>query len=132
MKPRTDYTQLATKLDYTALGERLEQLTQRQPPRNHKTAADVLAPLRDQLLLLRHKGWRIKQLSDELKAAGLSVSPSRLSRCLKSWTTSAEEPITLPTNRRSKRTATSARRTLPVTDAKPDNDDQANLKLPSR
>ena len=56
MKPRIDYTQLATKLDYTALGEKLEQLTQRQPPRSHKTAADVLAPLRDQLLLLHRKG----------------------------------------------------------------------------
>ena len=42
--------QVATKLDYAALEKKLEQLTQRAPPRKRKTVADVLEPLRDRLV----------------------------------------------------------------------------------
>jgi hypothetical protein len=38
MSTRIDYTQIAAKLDYAALEKKLEQLTQREPPRKRKTA----------------------------------------------------------------------------------------------
>ena len=70
MSARIDYTQIATKLDYAAVEKKLEQLTQRKPPKKHKAAADVLEPLRERLLALRRKGWKTGELADELKAAG--------------------------------------------------------------
>ena len=86
MSTRIDYAQIAAKLDYTALDKKLEQLTQREPPRAHKTAADVLEPLREKLLALHGKGWSSGQLADELKTAGVPVSPARLRECLGRWT----------------------------------------------
>ena len=68
MSTRMDYTQIAAKLDYAALEKKLEQLTQREPPRKRKTAADVLEPLRERLLALRRKGWKTGELAEELKA----------------------------------------------------------------
>jgi hypothetical protein len=87
MSTRIDYTQIAGKLDYPALEKKLEQLTQREPPKTHKTVADVLEPLREKLLALHSKGWSSNQLADELKAAGVPVSPARLRECLNGWTT---------------------------------------------
>jgi len=86
MSTRTDYAQIAAKLDYAALEKKLEQLAQRQPPKTHKTAGDVLEPLREKLLALHGKGWSSGQLADELKAAGVPVSSARLRECLNRWT----------------------------------------------
>jgi hypothetical protein len=86
MSTRTDYGQLAAKLDYTALEKKLEQLDQREPPKTRKTAADALEPLREQLLALHRKGWSSGQLVEELKAAGVPVSPARFRECLSHWT----------------------------------------------
>lgn len=86
MRARTDYGQLAAKLDYTALDEKLEQLSQRNPPKTRKTAADVLEPLREKLLALHRKGWTSGQLVEELKSAGVPVSPARFRECLSRWT----------------------------------------------
>ena len=86
MSKRIDYEQIAAKLDYTALDKKLEQLAQREPPKNRKTAVDLLKPLRERLLALQRKGWSSKQLVDELKAAGVPVSPARLRECLNHWT----------------------------------------------
>jgi transposase len=88
MSKRIDYEQLAAKLDYTALDKKLEQLTQREPPKNRKTAVDLLEPLRERLLALQRKGWTSKQLVEELKAAGVPVSAARLRECLNRWTNS--------------------------------------------
>ena len=85
MNTRIDYTQLAAKLDYAALDKKLEQLTQREPPKKRKTAADALEPLRDRLLALHHKGWSSAQLVEELKAAGVPVSAARMRACLSRW-----------------------------------------------
>jgi len=70
MSRTIDYTKLAATLDYAALEKKLEQLTQRDPPRKRKTVADVLKPLRQRLLDLHSKGWSASQLADELKTAG--------------------------------------------------------------
>jgi hypothetical protein len=45
-----------------------------------------LEPLRERLLALQRKGWSSKQLMDELKAAGVPVSPAHLRECLNHWT----------------------------------------------
>jgi hypothetical protein len=74
MNTRTDYGQLADKLDYSALERKLTQLAEREPPKARKTAADVLEPLREKLLALHRKGWSSSQLVEELKAAGVPVS----------------------------------------------------------
>lgn len=86
MKTRIDYGQLAAKLDYEVLGKKLEQLSQREPPRKRKTAADALEPLRDRLLALHRKGWSSGQLVEELRAAGVPVSPARFRECISRWT----------------------------------------------
>lgn len=91
MSTRTDYGQLAAKLDYTALEKKLSQLVEREPPKKRKTAADLLEPVRDKLLALHLKGWSSGQLVEELKAAGVPVSPARMRDCLNRWTGNGNE-----------------------------------------
>jgi hypothetical protein len=86
MSKRIDYEQIAARLDYPTLDKKLEQLAQHEPPKSRKTAVDLLEPLRERLLALHRKGWSSKQLVDELKAAGVPVSPARLRECLNHWT----------------------------------------------
>ena len=73
MKTRTNYSELAEKIDYTKLDKKLEQLREQQPPKKRKSAADLLAPVRDKLTELHAKGWTYAQLAEELKAVGLMV-----------------------------------------------------------
>lgn len=80
-----DYSQLAEKLDYPTVEKKLQQLAERQPTRKRKTAADVLEPLREQLLALHRKGWSSSQLVSELKASGVPISPARFRECLSRW-----------------------------------------------
>ena len=86
MSKRIDYGQIAAKLDYTVLDKKLEQLMQREPPKNRKTAVDLLEPLRERILALHRNGWSSQQLAEELKAAGVPVNPARLRECLNRWT----------------------------------------------
>ena len=86
MSKRIDYGQIAAKLDYPTLDKKLEQLAQREPPKNRKTAVDLLEPLRERLLALQRKGWSSHQLVNELEAAGVPVNPARLRECLNLWT----------------------------------------------
>ncbi len=86
MSTRIDYEQIAAKLDYPALERKLAQLAEGQPPKNRKTAGDLLEPLRERLLALQRKGWSSQQLAAELKAAGMPVSPTSLRECLSRWT----------------------------------------------
>jgi len=86
MSTRLDYQQIAAKMDYAALDRKLAQLAERQPPKNRKTASDILEPLRERLLALQSKGWSSQQLAAELKAAGIPVSPTSLRECLNRWT----------------------------------------------
>ena len=86
MSKRIDYGQIATKLDYPTLDKKLEQLAQREPPKNRKTAVDLLEPLRERILALQRKGWSSQQLAEELKAAGVPVNPARVRECLNRWT----------------------------------------------
>lgn len=108
MSKRIDYEQLAAKLDYTALDKKLEQLTQREPPKNRKTAIDLLEPLRERLLALQRKGWSSNQLVDALKAAGVPVSPARLRECLNHWTKGGNGATKRRGTSRSKRATTPA------------------------
>jgi hypothetical protein len=102
MSTRIDYGQLAAKTDYAALNKKLEQLGQREPPKKRKTASDVLEPLRERLLALHHKGWSSGQLVEELKAAGVPVSPARLRECLCRWTGNASGTAKPRSKRRQK------------------------------
>ena len=86
MSTRIDYGQIAAKTDFAALDKKLAQLAERQPPKNRKTAGDILEPLRERLLALHLKGWSSQQLAGELKTAGVPVSPARLRECLNLWT----------------------------------------------
>ena len=111
MSTRTDYAQIATKLDYAALEKKMEQLSQRAPPKKRKTAADLLEPLREHLLTLHRKGWSSGQLAEELKAAGVPVSPARLRECLTRWA-GAETAPPLRRRRRPKRAVANAQSTI--------------------
>jgi hypothetical protein len=75
---RPDYARLAATLDGSALEKRLEELTQRTPPRKRKRLADVLSPYKDKLLKLHGLGWTYRQLAEELRASGLPVSVGSL------------------------------------------------------
>jgi rhodanese-related sulfurtransferase len=86
MSKRIDYGQIATKLDYPTLDKKLEQLAQHEPPKNRKTAVDLLEPLRERIIALHRKGWSSQQLAEELKAAGVPVNPARVRECLNRWT----------------------------------------------
>lgn len=102
MSTRTDYGQLAAKLDYVALDKKLTQLAEREPPKKRKTAADVLEPLREKLLALHLKGWSSGQLVEELKAAGVPVSPARFRECLSRWTGKGKRAAKSRANRSTK------------------------------
>ena len=104
MSKRIDYGQIAAKLDYTALDKKLELLTQHAPPKKRKTAVDLLEPLRERLLALHRKGWSSKQLVEELKAAGVPVSPARLREALNHWTNGGKGAAKRRGNNRGKRT----------------------------
>jgi len=105
MSIRTDYGQLAEKLDYSALERKLAQLAEREPPKSRRTAADVLEPLREKLLALHRKGWSGSQLVEELKAAGVPVSPARFRECLSRWTSNGKRAAK-PRTSRAERPAT--------------------------
>jgi len=108
MSKRIDYEQIAAKLDYATLDKKLEQLAQHAPPKNRRTAVDLLEPLRGRLLALQRKGWSSKQLVDELKAAGVPVSPARLRECLNHWTKGGKGAANRRGARRDKRAAAPA------------------------
>lgn len=129
MSTRMDYAQVAAKLDYAALNKKLEQLTQRAPPRKRKTAADVLEPLRERLLALYRNGWSSGQLADELKTAGVPVSPARLRECLSRWTAGGDGTAKSRTRRRPKRFAVNTQATIRVSHAGRSNDNQTGQGL---
>ena len=130
MSTRADYAQIATKLDYAALEKKLTQLAEREPPKKRKTAGDVLEPLRERLLALQHKGWSSKQLVDELKAAGVPVSPARLRECLSRWMAGGNGAAKPRNRRRSKRAVTNHQSTIPANQAGRGSESQTGLKLP--
>ena len=78
MSTRTNYDQLADKIDYTKLEKKLDQLRDKTPPRKRKTVADLLAPVRERLIELRGNGWTYEQLTQELGESGLPVKVATL------------------------------------------------------
>ena len=124
MNTRIDYGQIAAKLDYAALEKRLEQINQREPPKKRKTAATVLEPLRERLLALHSKGWSSKELSDELKSAGVPVSPARLRECLSRWTAGGDGAARSRTRRKPKRAAVNTQATIRASHTGRSNADQ--------
>jgi len=127
-----DYTQIAAKLDYAALEKKLDQLTQHEPPRKRKTAATVLEPLREQLLALHRKGWSSGQLAEELKAAGVPVSPARLRECLSRWIAGGDGTAKSRTRRRPNRAAVNMQPTVTASRAERTNDSQTGFGLTRR
>ena len=105
MGTRIDYTQIAQKLDYAALEKKLNQLGERTPPKTHKTAGDILEPLRERLMALHRKGWSSGQLVEELKAAGVPVSPAKLRECLNLWSGNGNGAAKKRTRRPQKKSA---------------------------
>jgi|GEM_PF-1224244 len=105
MNTRVDYGQLAAKLDYEALNKKLEQLSQRETPKKRKRVIDVLEPVRELLLALHYKGWSSGHLVEELKAAGIPVSPARMRECLGRWTAGVTGRATSRAKRRKSRTS---------------------------
>ena len=140
MKTRIDYGQLAAKLDYETLDKKLEQLSLHEPPRKRKTAADALDPLRDRLLALHRKGWSSTQLVEELKAAGVPVSPARFRECLSRWTGNGNGTTKSRASRRQGRASTHEKGTgaVPPTTSQvarsegASGDGQAGLKFANR
>lgn len=100
MRTSIDYTKLAASLDYAALERKLDQLSERQPPKTRKSVADVLDPVRERLLALHRGGWTSLQLAQELKNAGVPVSPARLRECLNTWSGDGGPPTKRPVRRR--------------------------------
>ena len=84
MSDRTNYGAVAERIDYPKLDRKLEQLREQEPPRKRKSAADVLAPVRDKLAALHANGWTYAQLAEELKSAGLAVPAGTLREYLTS------------------------------------------------
>lgn len=78
MNPRTDYHQLAEKVDYTKVERKLEQLREQDPPKKRKSAADLLDPVREKLLALHAQGWTYAQLAEALAESGLAVRAATL------------------------------------------------------
>jgi hypothetical protein len=132
MSTRMDYTQIAAKLDYAALEKKLEQLTQREPPRKRKTAADVLEPLRERLLALRGKGWKIGELAEELKVAGVPVSPACLRECLSRWTAGGDTTAKSRTRRRPKYAPSNTQPTITTGQVGRSNDSQTGQRVTTR
>jgi hypothetical protein len=119
MKTRIDYGQLAAKLDYATLEKKLTQLAEREPPKKRKTAADALEPLREKLLALNRNGWSSGQLVEELKAAGVPVSPARFRECLSRWTGNRKKAGKSRNNHRNTRGGDNARPTTPTSQVAP-------------
>jgi len=76
--PRIDYGQLAAKLNYAALDQKLGQLQEQEPPKKRKQIGDVLSPVEARLRELRAKGWTYDQLTKELNDFGLPLKPAAL------------------------------------------------------
>ncbi len=84
MNTRTNYDQLAEKIDYAKLEKKLDQLWEQEPPKKRKGVAGMLAPVRPKLLELRGKGWTYEQLARELGDAGSPVKVATLRHYLTS------------------------------------------------
>jgi hypothetical protein len=132
MRTTTDYTKLAATLDYAALEKKLEQLTQRDPPRKRKTVADVLQPLRERLLDLHGRGWRATELADELKTAGVSVSATRLRECLNYWAAGGDRAARSHTRRQPKRAAANSEPTTTSSLSGGGNEPQTGQRVTTR
>jgi hypothetical protein len=132
MSSPIDYTRLAATLDYVALEKKLEQLKQRDPPRRRKTVADVLEPLRERLLALRRKGWKTGELAEELKAAGVPVSPARLRECLNRWTTGGDAATKSRARRRQKYAPSNTQATITAGHSGRGNESQTGQRVTTR
>lgn len=84
MPERIDYAKVIEKTNYPALEKKLEEASQRGPPRKRKRAADALAPLTERLLEMRGHGWSYRQLAEELKAHGMAVNLTAVREYLRS------------------------------------------------
>ena len=78
MNLRPDYSRIAAELNSAALTRKLEEMTQRTPPRKRKRLADVLGPYTEKLLELHGQGWTYRELAAELRTSGLPVSVGSL------------------------------------------------------
>ncbi|HUI08509.1 MAG TPA: hypothetical protein VL486_16025 [Verrucomicrobiae bacterium] len=132
MSSPIDYTKMAATLDYAALEKKLEQLTQRAPPRKRKTVADILEPLRERLLDLHGKGWGASQLADELKTAGVVVSPARLRECLNYWAAGGDRAARSRTHRRPKYAPSNTQPTMTAGHSERGNESQAGHRVTTR
>ena len=85
MSQRINYAETAAQLNYAALNQKLDLLSQTKPPGSRNTALAMLEPRREKLLALHRNGWSSQQLAAELKAAGVPATVARLRECLRHW-----------------------------------------------
>ena len=84
MNARTDYDQMAQKIDLAKVQKRMEGLREQEPPKKKKGVAGLLDSMRDTLFDLRAKGWTYQQLAQELTESGLAVKVPTLRNYLSS------------------------------------------------
>ena len=85
MSQRINYAEATATLDYAALNQKLERLSQTNPPGSQNNALTMLEPLREKLLALHRNGWSSQQLAVELKTAGVPATVARVRECLRHW-----------------------------------------------
>ena len=85
MSQRINYAQAVATLDYAALNQKLERLSQTNPPGSQNNALAMLEPLREKLQALHRSGWSSQQLAVELKTAGVPATVARVRECLRHW-----------------------------------------------
>ncbi len=102
MSQRINYAETAAQLNYAALNQKLELLSQTEPPGSRNTAMAMLEPLREKLLALQRNGWSSQQLAAELKTAGLPVTVARLRDCLNRWSRGGTRNVKAHVGRRNK------------------------------
>ena len=108
MSQRIDYAQATATLDYAALNQKLETLSQTDPPGGQNTALAMLEPLREKLLALHRNGWSSQQLAVELKTAGVPATVARVRECLRHWMNddkTTSRPSKINPAKRAKRTS---------------------------
>lgn len=100
MNLRPDYSRIAAELNGAALNRKLEEMTQRTPPRKRKRLADVLGPYTEKLRLLHGQGWTYRELAAELRTSGLPVSVGSLREHLAGKVRSGSPSARMPARRR--------------------------------
>jgi hypothetical protein len=84
------------------------------------------------MLDLHSRGWRARELADELKIAGVMVSPARLRECLGYWASAGDGTARSRPPRRSKRTTANTQPTIMAGHSERGNEAQTGQRATTR